>query len=108
MSVIWQQKTHGVLRRQQQANRVIARLLLGVVVVVTVSVVHGEEAKILAVELPPTPAANGAVDGQGAFPVVLASRSLPGLLHVANRVGSGLGRTRVARGAGSHPPGHTR
>ena len=36
MSVIWQQKTHGVLRRQQKANRIIARLLLGVVVVVTV------------------------------------------------------------------------
>ncbi len=36
MSVIWQQKTHGVLRRQHQTNRIIARLLLGVVVIVTV------------------------------------------------------------------------
>ena len=36
MSVIWQQKTHGVLRRQQKANRILARLLLAVVIVVTV------------------------------------------------------------------------
>jgi cell division protein FtsB len=36
MSVIWQQKTHGVLRRQHKTNRIIARLLLGVVVIVTV------------------------------------------------------------------------
>ena len=35
MSVIWQQKTHGVLRRQQKANRIFARLLLSVVLVVT-------------------------------------------------------------------------
>ena len=36
MSVIWQQKTHGVLRRQRKTNRAIARLLLGVVVIVTI------------------------------------------------------------------------
>lgn len=36
MSVIWQQKTHGVLRRQRKTNRIVARLLLSVVLVVTV------------------------------------------------------------------------
>lgn len=36
MSVIWQQKTHGVQRRQQKTNRLVARILLGVVLVVTV------------------------------------------------------------------------
>jgi cell division protein FtsB len=36
MSVIWQQQTHGVLKRQQTANRFIAKLLLGVVLIVTV------------------------------------------------------------------------
>ena len=36
MSVIWQQQTHGVLKRQQTGNRFIARLLLGVVLIVTI------------------------------------------------------------------------
>lgn len=36
MSVIWQQQTHGVLKRQQAGNRFIAKLLLGVVLIVTI------------------------------------------------------------------------
>lgn len=36
MSVIWQQQTHGVLKRQQNANRFIVKLLLGVVLIVTI------------------------------------------------------------------------
>lgn len=36
MSVVWQRKTHGVLRRQEKAQRLIAQLLLGVVITTTV------------------------------------------------------------------------
>lgn len=36
MSVIWQQQTHGVLKRQHEANRFIAKLLFGVVLIVTI------------------------------------------------------------------------
>ncbi|HQE92884.1 MAG TPA: hypothetical protein PLH19_08880 [Anaerolineae bacterium] len=32
MSVVWQKKTHGVLRRQEKAQRLVAKLLLGVVI----------------------------------------------------------------------------
>lgn len=33
MSVVWQQSTHGVLRRQRQTQRMLARLLIAVVIV---------------------------------------------------------------------------
>jgi len=36
MSVVWQQKTHGVLKRQEKMQRLLARLLLGVVIITTV------------------------------------------------------------------------
>ncbi|MFN2109837.1 MAG: hypothetical protein ACK2UI_09255 [Anaerolineae bacterium] len=36
MSVLWQQKTHGVLKRKEKMQRLLARLLLGVVVITTV------------------------------------------------------------------------
>ena len=36
MSVLWQQKTHGVLRRKEKMQRLLARLLLGVVVITTI------------------------------------------------------------------------
>ncbi len=36
MSVLWQQKTHGVLKRQEKMQRLLARLLLGVVITTTV------------------------------------------------------------------------
>lgn len=36
MSVLWQKKTHGVLRRKEKMQRLLARLLLGVVVITTV------------------------------------------------------------------------
>ncbi|MBN2391930.1 MAG: hypothetical protein JXR84_14475 [Anaerolineae bacterium] len=36
MSVLWQQKTHGVLRRTEKMQRLLARLLLSVVVITTV------------------------------------------------------------------------
>lgn len=36
MSVLWQQKTHGVLRRKEKMQSLLARLLLGVVVITTV------------------------------------------------------------------------
>ncbi|HOT92083.1 MAG TPA: hypothetical protein PLJ78_09755 [Anaerolineae bacterium] len=32
MSVIWQKSTHGVLRRQEKAQRLIAQLLLGIII----------------------------------------------------------------------------
>jgi len=35
MSVVWQKKTHGVLRRQEKAQRFVAKLLLGVVITTT-------------------------------------------------------------------------
>lgn len=35
MSVLWQQKTHGVLKRKEKMQRLLARLLLGVVVITT-------------------------------------------------------------------------
>lgn len=35
MSVIWQQRTHGVQRREEAAARALARLFLGVVMVTT-------------------------------------------------------------------------
>lgn len=36
MSVLWQQKTHGVLKRKEKMQRLLARLLLGVVVITTI------------------------------------------------------------------------
>lgn len=36
MSVVWQKRTHGVFKRQEQTNRMFARLFISVVVVVTV------------------------------------------------------------------------
>jgi len=38
MSVLWQQKTHGVLKRKEKMQHLLARLLLGVVVTTTVLV----------------------------------------------------------------------
>ncbi len=35
MSVIWQKTTHGVLRRQEKAHRLVAQLLLGVVIMMS-------------------------------------------------------------------------
>ncbi len=35
MSVVWQQKTHGVLRRQRQIYRTLARLFIAVVSIAT-------------------------------------------------------------------------
>jgi cell division protein FtsL len=36
MSVLWQQKTHGVLKRKEKMQRLLARLLLGVVVITAI------------------------------------------------------------------------
>ena len=36
MSVLWQQKTHGVLKRKEKMQRLLAQLLLGVVVITTI------------------------------------------------------------------------
>jgi len=35
MSVLWQQKTHGVMRRQGQANRMVAWVLFAAVLILT-------------------------------------------------------------------------
>jgi len=36
MSVIWQQRTHGVLRRTQQTNRIFTRVFIVVMVILTI------------------------------------------------------------------------
>jgi len=36
MSVLWQQKTHGILKRREKMQRLLAQLLLGVVLITTV------------------------------------------------------------------------
>ena len=36
MSVIWQQRTHGVLRRKQQSNRIFTRIFIVAAIILTV------------------------------------------------------------------------
>jgi hypothetical protein len=38
MSVLWQQRTHGVQRRHQRQNRAMALLFLGIVLIMTILV----------------------------------------------------------------------